>query len=64
MDFERAQVDHPNVLKTLGGGCSDLHHRSYGSIPDKLYVVTEMAENGDLMDFVLENDKLTAPTAR
>ena len=64
MDFERAQVNHLNVLKTLGGGCSDLHGKFHRCSPENLYVVTEMAENGTLMDFVLKYGKLTAPTAR
>jgi serine/threonine protein kinase len=63
MDFMEAHLDHPNVLKTLGGGCSVLHD-TFNNIPDTLYAVTEIAENGDLMDFLMENGKLTAPTAR
>jgi len=63
MVFAESKVEHPNILKTLGGGKNTLHGKER-SVRDNLFVVTELAENGELFDFLFENGGFEPPMAR
>lgn len=51
----QAGLDHPNVLKMLGAG-HDKFTFDNSNIEDKMFIVSELAEHGELFDFIQETD--------
>ena len=58
-------LDHPNLSRLLGYGCSQLVVNDDPSGDDQLFVVTKFEPNGDLFDCVISSvDGFPAEIAR
>lgn len=56
-------LDHPNILKLIEAGVAALH--LYGKpIVNKPYLVLEIAENGELFDYIFNGGRLNLPLAK
>jgi serine/threonine protein kinase len=57
------QLEHPNVIRMLGAG---RNHLTLGEedLGEKYFIVSELAENGELFDFVQEAGGLEAEYVR
>ena len=53
MAITKLNLDHPNVLKTLDGGHAQLYYDGEPKAKG-YYTVSEVAENGDIFEFLLE----------
>lgn len=55
---------HPNIIRLLGAGRSQIHKNGKASSKDSFYIVSELCPNGEAFDFVQDAGGLKDEYAR